>query len=191
MTLAISASLDPASITSAIREQILALDKDVTLYNVATMEQLVSNSVAQPRLNLSLLAAFAALALVLAAVGIYGVMAFAVAKRTQGIGIRLALGAMARDAFKLALAEGGRLVLLSLAFGVVATLALTRLMASLLFGVSASDPLTLVVAAGLLALVALAACYIPADAPPVSIPWSLCDMSNALRKSRQPSSKSD
>lgn len=142
-------------------------------------------------MNLSLLAAFAALALVLAAVGIYGVMAFAVAKRTQGIGIRLALGAMPRDAFKLALAEGGRLVLLGLAFGVVATLALTRLMASLLFGVSASDPLTLVVAAGLLALVALAACYIPADAPPVSIPWSLCDMSNALRKSRQPSSKSD
>ena len=162
MTLAVRTSLDPASVTSAIREQVFAIDKDLPLYNIATMEQLVSNSVAQPRLNLSLLAAFAALALVLSAVGVYGVMAYAVTQRTHEIGIRMALGAMPRDVLKQVLAEGGRLVLVGLSLGIIAALALTRLMASLLFAVKPNDPLTLGVAAGLLAFVALAACYLPA-----------------------------
>jgi putative ABC transport system permease protein len=162
MTLAVRTSLDPASVTSAIREQVFAIDKDLPLYNIATMDQLVSNSVAQPRLNLSLLVAFAALALVLAAVGVYGVMAYAVTQRTQEFGIRMALGASPADVLKQVFLEGGRLAALGLALGLIAALALTRLMASLLFGVKPGDPVTLGVAAALLAFVALAACYIPA-----------------------------
>jgi putative ABC transport system permease protein len=162
MTLAVRTSLDPASVTSAIREKVFAIDKDLPLYNVATMDQLVSNSVAQPRLNLSLLVAFAVLALVLAAVGVYGVMAYAVTQRTQEFGIRMALGASPADVLKQVFLEGSRLAALGLALGLIAALALTRLMASLLFGVKPSDPVTLGVAAALLAFVALATCYIPA-----------------------------
>jgi putative ABC transport system permease protein len=162
MTLAVRTSLEPTSMTSAIREQVSALDKDLPLYNIATMDHLVSASVAQPRLNLSLLVAFATLALVLAAVGVYGVMAYAVTQRTQEFGIRMALGASPADVLKQVFLEGGRLAALGLAIGLVAALALTRLMASLLFGVKPSDPVTLGMAAALLAFVALAACYIPA-----------------------------
>jgi len=162
MTLALRTSLDPGSVTSAIREQVFAIDKDLPLYNIATMDQLVTNSVAQQRLNLSLLVAFAGLALALAAVGVYGVMAYAVTQRTQEFGIRIALGASRGDVLKQVFLEGGRLAALGLALGLIAALALTRLMASLLFGVKPIDPVTLGVAAVLLAFVALAACYIPA-----------------------------
>ncbi|MGB8476973.1 MAG: ABC transporter permease [Candidatus Acidiferrum sp.] len=162
MTLAVRTSLDPTSVTNAIREQVASIDKDLPLYNIATMDQLVSASVAQPRLNLSLLVAFAVLALVLAAVGVYGVMAYAVTQRTQEFGIRMALGASSADVLKQVFLEGGRLAALGLALGLVAALMLTRLMSSLLFGVKPSDPLTLGLAAALLAFVALAACYIPA-----------------------------
>jgi predicted permease len=162
MTLVVRTSLDPASVTSAIREQVFAIDKHLPLYNVSTMDQLVSTSVAQPRLNLSLLAAFAMLALVLAAVGVYGVMAYSVTQRTHEIGIRMAMGAAPAKVLKQVFLEGGRLAALGLAFGLIAALALTRLMASLLFGVKPSDPATLGVAGALLAFVALAACYIPA-----------------------------
>ncbi|MGH9774544.1 MAG: ABC transporter permease [Candidatus Acidiferrales bacterium] len=162
MTLAVRTSLDPASVTNAIREQVFAIDKDLPLYNIASMDQLVSDSVAQPRLNVSLLVAFAVLALVLAAVGVYGVMAYAVTQRTQEFGIRMALGALPADVQKQVFLEGGRLAAFGLALGLIAALALTRLMSSLLFGVKPSDPLTLGVAAALLAIVALAACYIPA-----------------------------
>jgi putative ABC transport system permease protein len=162
MTLAVRTSQDPGSVTSAIREQVSAIDKDVALYNIATMDQLVSTSVAQPRLNLSLLVGFAVLALVLAAVGVYGVMAYAVTQRTHEFGIRMALGATTGDVLKQVLLAGGRLAALGLALGLVAALALTRLMASMLFGVKPSDPVTLGLVAGLLASVALAACYIPA-----------------------------
>jgi predicted permease len=162
MTIAVRTSLDPASVTSAIRERVLAIDKGLPLYNIATMDQLVSNSVAQPRLNLSLLVAFATLALALAAVGVYGVMAYAVTQRTQEFGIRMALGASPADVLRQVFLEGGRLAALGLALGLVAALALTRLMASMLYGVKPSDPLSLGVAAALLAVVAFAACYIPA-----------------------------
>jgi putative ABC transport system permease protein len=162
MTLAVRTSLDPTSMTGAIREQVFALDKDIPLFKIATMEELVSTSVAQPRLNLSLLLAFAGLALALAAVGVYGVMAYAVTQRTQEFGIRMALGATRADVLKQVFFEGGRLAALGLALGLVASLALSRLMASLLFGVKPTDPLTLAVVAALLAIVALAACYIPA-----------------------------
>jgi putative ABC transport system permease protein len=162
MTLAVRTSLDPASVTNAIREQVFALDRDLPLYDIATMDQLVSVSVAQPRLNLSLLAAFAGLALALAAVGVYGVMAYSVAQRTHEFGIRMAMGAPPARLLMQVLLEGGRLTALGLAFGLFAAFVLTRLMASLLFGVKPSDPATLGGAAALLALVALTACYIPA-----------------------------
>jgi putative ABC transport system permease protein len=162
MTLAVRTAQDPTSVTNAIRERVFALDKDLPLYHIATMEELVSTSVAQPRLNLSLLVAFAALALVLAAVGVYGVMAYAVTQRTQEFGIRIAMGASTGDVLQQVFVEGGRLAALGLALGIVAALGLTRLMASLLFEVKPSDPVVLGVAAGVLALVALVACYIPA-----------------------------
>ena len=162
MTLAVHTSRDPAGVTAEIRQQVASLDKNLPLYKVSTMEQLVSTSLAQPRLNLSLLMAFAALALVLAAVGVYGVMAYSVAQRTHEFGIRIALGAQAGDVWKQVFREGGVLAALGLGIGLAASLALTRLMASLLFGVSPADPLTLCAAAAVLALVAFAACYIPA-----------------------------
>jgi ABC-type antimicrobial peptide transport system permease subunit len=162
MTLAVRTSQDPSSVTNAIRERIFAIDKGLPPYNIATMDQLVSTSVAQPRLNLSLLVAFAVLALVLAAVGVYGVMAYGVTQRTHEFGIRTALGASPTDVLKQVFLEGGRLAALGLALGLIAALLLTRLMASLLFGVSPSDPITLGLVAVILALVALAACYIPA-----------------------------
>jgi putative ABC transport system permease protein len=162
MTLAVRTSMDPASVTSAIREHVAALDKDLALYNVATMDELVSTSVAQPRLNLSLLVAFALLALVLAAIGVYGVMAYAVTQRTQEFGIRMALGASSSDVLKQVFLEGGRLAVLGLALGLIAALGLAQLMSSLLFGVQPRDPATFIAAAAVLVLVALAACYIPA-----------------------------
>jgi predicted permease len=162
MTLAVRTSLDPTSVTSAIRERVFAIDKGLPLYNIATMDQLVSNSIAQPRLNLSLLVAFAVLALVLAAVGVYGVMAYAVTQRTQEFGIRMALGASSADVLRQVFFEGGRLAALGLGLGLIAALALTRLMASLLYDVKPSDPISISVAAAVLAVVALAACYIPA-----------------------------
>ena len=162
MTLAVRTSLDPAGVTTAIRQQVSALDKELPLYNVATMDQLVSSSVAQSRLNLFLLVAFATLALSLSAVGVYGGMAYAVTQRTREFGIRLALGALPEDVLKQVFIQGGRLAALGLALGLIAALALTRFMASLLFGVRSTDPVALGMAAAVLAIVALAACYIPA-----------------------------
>ena len=162
MALAVRTSLDPVSVTSAIRNEVSGLDKELALYNVATMDQLISKSVAQSRLNLSLLAGFAGLALVLAAVGVYGVMAYMVAQRTHEFGIRMALGAMPTDVLKEVFLEGGRLAAVGLALGLIAAIPLARLMGSLLFGVTPGDPVTLLLAAVVLAVVAVAACYIPA-----------------------------
>jgi predicted permease len=162
MTLAVRTSLDPSSATGAIREQVFAIDKNLALYHVATMDELVLNSAAQPRLNLSLLVAFAALALLLAAVGVYGVMAYAVTQRTQEFGIRMALGASSANVLKQVFFEGARIAVLGLALGLIAAFALTRLMSSLLFHVNPSDPVTYGVATVVLLLVALGACYIPA-----------------------------
>jgi len=162
MFLAIRTPINPSSITKSIREQVSAIDKNLPIYDVSTMDQLLSNSVAQPRLNLTLLVAFAALALLLAAVGVYGVMAFAVAQRTHEFGIRMALGAHPKVVLKQMLVEGAKLAALGLCIGIAASLVLTRLMAGLLFNVKPSDPLTFVVVAAVLACVALLACYIPA-----------------------------
>jgi putative ABC transport system permease protein len=126
------------------------------------MEQVFSDSIAQRRLYLVLLGVFAAAALLLAAVGIYGVMCYSVSQRTHEIGIRLVLGAEQTEILKLILRRGAKLALLGVATGILAAMALTRLMSSLLFGVSPSDPATLAAVVMLLMLVAMVACYIPA-----------------------------
>jgi putative ABC transport system permease protein len=162
MYLAVRTTLEPASVTSAIRQQVFAVDKNMPIYEVSTMDQLFSNSVVQPRLNLTLLVAFATVALVLAAVGIYGVMAYTVTQRTHEIGIRVALGAQSRDVLKQVLTEGAWLAAVGLGLGLAGSLAATRLLATLLFGVKPTDPLTLAAVAVVLTSVTLAACYIPA-----------------------------
>jgi len=162
MYLTVRTTLEPSSVTSAVRQQVLAVDKNMPVFEVSTMDQLLSNSVVQPRLNLTLLVTFAALALVLAAVGIYGVMAYTVTQRTHEIGIRMALGAQGEDVLKQVLTEGAWLAGIGLALGLAGSLAAGRLIATLLFGVKPTDPLTFAAVAVILASVTLAACYIPA-----------------------------
>jgi putative ABC transport system permease protein len=126
------------------------------------MDQLLADSLSRSRFTMLLLGIFAVVALVLAAVGIYGLIAYSVTQRTQELGIRIALGAQRRDVLRLVLVQGTRLTLLGVAIGVLAALTLSRLLGALLFGVSATDPLTFAGVAGLLAVVALLACFIPA-----------------------------
>ncbi len=153
---------DPLLLSTAIRSEMRQLDVGLPVRNLRSMEQLVDQSIAPQRFNLSLLSLFAALGLLLASVGIYGVMAYSVSQRTHEIGLRMALGAQARDVLKLVVKQGMALVLLGVAIGLIASFALTRLMKNLLFGVSATDPATLAGVALLLTGVALLACYIPA-----------------------------
>jgi len=153
---------DPTTIMGQVRETVKEIDPRQVIYNVQTMEEVVATSYAARRLTMILLAAFAALALTLACVGIYGVISYLVGQRTQEIGIRMALGAQRRDILVLVLGEGTKMALIGAAIGIAASLALTRLMAKQLFGVSAHDPLTYVSVAFVLMLVAIAACYVPA-----------------------------
>jgi putative ABC transport system permease protein len=162
MNLVVHTASDPASMVSAIRNQVLSIDKDQPVSDVMTMEQRLAKSVASRRFVMLLLGAFSALAVGLAAVGIYGVMAYLVVQRTQEIGVRLALGAQKRDVFKLIVGKGMVLAVIGTAIGLVASLALTRLMRSLLFGVTPTDWLTFVIVSVVLLTVALLACYIPA-----------------------------
>jgi ABC-type lipoprotein release transport system permease subunit len=162
MYLVLRTSQDPAGLTPAVRAQIAAIDKNVAVYQAATMDQLLDTSVAPQRLNLYLLALFGALALVLAAVGIYGVLAFTITRREHEIGVHLALGAHPRQILRLVVWQGMRPVLFGIAIGVGAAVALTRLLSSLLFQISATDPVTFAAMAVLLVLIALGACYIPA-----------------------------
>jgi putative ABC transport system permease protein len=126
------------------------------------MEEYLSASVAAPRFNTTLLSIFAAVALVLTIVGLYGVMSYSVAQRTNEIGIRIALGAQGRDVVLMIVKQGLKLILIGLAIGLIGAYASTRLMESLLFGVTAKDPITFAAVATLLAIVALLACYVPA-----------------------------
>jgi putative ABC transport system permease protein len=153
---------DPHSLIAAATKDVAAMDPDVPLFAVKTMDEYLSASVAAPRFNTTLLSIFAAVALVLTVVGLYGVMSYSVAQRTNEIGIRMALGAQGRDVVMMIVRQGSKLILLGLAIGLVGAFALTRLMASLLFGVKAKDPFTFAMVATLLALVALLACYLPA-----------------------------
>jgi predicted permease len=153
---------DPASLAPPVRGAIASIDRDLPVFRVATMEQMVSDSLAQRRFSMLLFGIFAALALVLAVVGLYGVMSYAVAQRTHEIGLRMALGAQAADVLRMVVGQGMGLVAVGLGIGLLGALGLTRLMASLLYGVSASDPLTYAGIAILLGAVALLASYIPA-----------------------------
>ncbi len=162
LALVVRTSGDPLRITSAVTAQIWAIDKDQPVHDVYSMDHVVDDSISQRRFNMLLLAIFAATALVMAAVGIYGVLAYAVSRRTQEIGIRMALGAQTRDVLRLIGREGFVLVLVGIGIGLAGALALTRLMSSLLFGVSPTDATTFAGVPALLASVALAACYLPA-----------------------------
>jgi putative ABC transport system permease protein len=162
MTLIVRTSASPSSLVPSIRGELSAMDKDQPLYNARTVEQVMSESIAKERFNMLLIAIFAVLGLVLASVGIYGVMSYTVAQRTHEIGVRMALGASTQDVLKMVVRQGMMLALFGTALGLVASFLLTRLMSSLLFNVSATDPLTYVLISLLLIAVALLACLIPA-----------------------------
>jgi predicted permease len=162
MFLVLRSAIDPASLTPAVRDAVASIDKDQPVFSVNTMKQLVDASVATRHITLVLLGLFSGLALLLAAIGIYGVISYSVQQRTHEIGIRMALGAQRRDVLRLVVGQGVRLAALGIAIGIAAAFGLTRLMASLLFGVGAYDPVAFVTAAIILLLVAIAACYIPA-----------------------------
>jgi putative ABC transport system permease protein len=162
LTLVMRTNAEPTSMIAAARSQVQAVDKDQPVYEIATLEQLLSKSIAKPRFYTTLLGSFALLALILGAVGTYGVMSFSVNQRQHEIGIRLALGAGRGDIFKLVVARGLRLALAGVAIGLGGALALTRLMSSLLFGISPTDPVTFVVISLVLIGVALGACFVPA-----------------------------
>jgi predicted permease len=153
---------DPAAVMGSVRRAVEEIDPREVVYNVQTLDEVVSNSFAARRLSMILLGVFAALALVLACVGIYGVISYLVGQRTHEIGVRMALGAQRSDVLRLVIGHGARMALIGVAIGLGAALGLTRLMANQLFGVSAHDPLTFAGVAMLLIVVAVGACYIPA-----------------------------
>jgi putative ABC transport system permease protein len=162
MSLVVRSALPPSAILPAIKGAIWSVDKDQPVFSVRPMEEIISGVTSAQRIAFLTLDAFALLALVLAAIGIYGVTSYAVSRRTHEIGIRMALGAEAGDVLRLIVGDGVKLALWGVALGLAAALALTRLMSSLLFGVSATDPLTFVAVALLLTMVAAIACYLPA-----------------------------
>jgi predicted permease len=163
MSLVVRSSADnPGSLAASLREAIKQTDKDQYVAAIQPMTKLIAESVARRRFNTLLTGLFAVVALLLASVGIFGVLNYSVAQRTQEIGLRVALGAQTRDVLRLVLGPGVRLILFGLALGLAASLALTRVLAGMLFGVTPTDPLTFVAVSLLLASVALLACYIPA-----------------------------
>jgi predicted permease len=162
MDLLVKSRIDPAALTSSIRAVVSSIDRNQPISSVSTMDQLVQESVGNRRVTLILLGLFSGLALVLAGIGIYGVISYSVAQRTQEIGIRIALGAGRADVLKMILLQGARIAGAGLAIGIVAAFGLTRYLENLLFSVSPSDPTTFAAVAGVLATVALLACYIPA-----------------------------
>jgi putative ABC transport system permease protein len=162
MAIAARTQSNPESMAQAVKQQIWKVDSQLPITEVKTMNEVSAASFAARRFNMLLLAIFAGLALVLAAVGIYGVMSYAVTQRTQEIGIRMALGARATDVLKLIIRNGMALTLLGVVIGVAGALALTRLLTTLLFGVTPTDKPTFIAVSGVLILVALVACYLPA-----------------------------
>jgi predicted lysophospholipase L1 biosynthesis ABC-type transport system permease subunit len=162
LNLSIRTAGDPHSLISAIRREVGLVDEDQPLTNVQTMEEVVGSASAQPRFTMLLLAVFSATALILAIVGIYGVIAYSVAQRTAELGIRMALGADQGDVLKLVVGHGLRLTVTGIAIGLAGALALTRLMSSLLYETSATDPIAFLASALLFTVVAVLASYLPA-----------------------------
>lgn len=162
MGIVVKTKSDPYGFVTSVRSQINAIDKEQPLYNIQAMEQLLSDSVSQRRLNMLLLGFFASLALLLSVVGIYGVIAYSVAQRTREIGIRVALGAQKKDVLKLVMKQGLLLTLVGTAIGVAVALMATRFLASLVFEVSTNDFYTFAAVSSLTVLVTLLACYLPA-----------------------------
>ncbi|MEK6407659.1 MAG: ABC transporter permease [Acidobacteriota bacterium] len=162
MAVYLKTSVNPASLTQALRQQVQAVDPDLPVFGERTMEDVVAASLGQRRFAMQLVTAFGVVALLLAGVGIYGVMAYSVNQRTREIGIRLALGANTRDIMGWVLKHGMRLTLAGVSMGLVGAFALTRLLKGLLFSVAPTDPVSFAVLAALLSVVSLVACYIPA-----------------------------
>jgi len=160
--LIIRSSVKPLSLVPAIQERVEALDPNAVVYDARTMKEMISGSLAGRRFSMALLGAFAGMALLLAAMGIYGVVSYFVTQRTHEIGIRMALGAQPGDIVRDVLSRGSRMALAGIALGLAASFGLTRLMKSMLVGVSATDPLTFIAVTGVLLVVALLACWIPA-----------------------------
>jgi ABC-type antimicrobial peptide transport system permease subunit len=160
--LVIRTQVAPLSLAGSVRDAIWSVDKDQPVSEIRTMSDIVSQAVARQRFSMLLLGLFAGLALLLAAVGIYGVMSYTVAQRTHEIGIRMALGAQRGDVLKLALGQGLRLVTFGVIIGLAAAFVLTRVMTSLLFGVSPTDSMTFITISVVLMSVAALASYIPA-----------------------------
>jgi putative ABC transport system permease protein len=161
MTVIIKGASDPNLLISSVRGVVKSIDPDQPIYSPRTMAEIRAESVAPERLNLTLLSLFAGLALVLAIVGIYGVMSYSVTQRTHEIGIRMAIGARPLDVFKMIIGNGMKLALLGVAIGLVGAFVLTRFMATMLFGVAPTDALTFGGISVLLIAVALLACYLP------------------------------
>jgi predicted permease len=161
-TLVVRTSSDPLTLAGSVQNEVWATDKSMPVSQVRSMDQVISDSVGPQRFNMLLLGIFAIVALILAVVGIYGVMSYSVSQRTHEIGVRMALGAGRRDVLSLVVGQGMKLALVGMAIGLAASFTLTRLMDSLLFGVSATDPGTFVMIAATLGAVALLACYLPA-----------------------------
>jgi putative ABC transport system permease protein len=162
MSVVVRSNGDPATITSMVKAQIWTIDRQIPVTKIRTMTDVMAASMAAQRFMMMLLGIFAAIALVLAAVGIYGLMSYSITERTHEFGIRMALGAQARDVLVMVVREGAKLIVVGIAAGLLGAFALTRVMHSLLFGVSAVDPATFAVVSALLTIVALLACYIPA-----------------------------
>ena len=162
MTLVVRTPSPPAQLARAMRREVQSIDPDLPVYGVSTMEELVSASNSGPRDRSILLGCFAALALILATIGIYSVVAFSVAQRTHEIGIRMALGAQKHDVLAMVIGQGLRLALLGVAIGIAAAIGVTRFLSSFLYGVEPHDPVTFVAVSLLLVAVTLLACYIPA-----------------------------
>jgi putative ABC transport system permease protein len=160
--LVLRTTVDPMSLATAVRNAVWAVDKDQPVSNIRAMDEIVATAVARQRFSTMLLGIFATLALVLAAVGIYGVMSYSVAQRTREIGIRIALGAQRGDVLRMTVKQALKLVLGGVGIGLVLAIVLTRVMASLLFGISATDPLTFLSISAVLLAVAALASYVPA-----------------------------
>jgi putative ABC transport system permease protein len=162
MAVAVRTTGSPDRYVNLVRDAVRSVDPDQPVSGVSNMEELLSKSVGQRRLSMMLLSLFSGIALVLASIGIYGVMSYSVTQRSRELGVRIALGADRGDVLRLVLRQGMRLALLGIGIGLAAALALTRLIESQLYGVAATDPLTFALVAGVLAATALVANLIPA-----------------------------